>query len=467
MHIKSPYLFLFCLALVPQPTQASAGDIPKLVSEGIYQGFSRLVRYDSDFLYRLRQIGLVKWQETHTFQKPWHEEAMQGIGEVMRESINNIQNEMRSGRISAEEGRKRIGEIVYNIGTGVNALISNFAEQMLPNIGKLAAILVTAYGGVIGFRLLKAYLIMYFNQPKLLRKVLHPNQINQNLSNLHYTNKTKEQIQYVIDMAKNTAQNPGRATFENIMLWGDPGTGKTAIVEIIAKEADMTLFVTSGGDFAKLRGKDLEQIDTMFRQARENRGWIFRRRVIIFIDEMEELFGSRARDNLSEDARNVLTKLLVELSSPNSDILFIGATNRPEDLDEAMFRRLPQQIEVGLPDREGRKAIFKLYFNKLFMDDANYSNKEKTTVKGIFDEKLFEHMADIIGDIAPAEIEDTMIRVKNRSLIYNKGIPTKAIIDQTVQEKLIQLKNRAEGFVRSSTKAKRAQTNLVESAAAV
>lgn len=465
MSVSPKYFNIFLFVLFSAPSMSFAAHInPDLIGEGINKALLNALN-DQELIWRLRCLGILKWQETFEYKKPLLESVFESVGEAQRAMFDKIRDGVRSGTISPEQAQKAFGEIFYKIGTGLNSLVSNFVEQMLPHIGKLAAICVIAYGGIIGFRVLKAYLIMYMNQPKLLRQILQPRQITQTLDNLHYTKETKEKIQYVIDMAKNTAKNPSRATFENVMLWGDPGTGKTAVVEIIAKEADMTLFKTSGGDFAKLKGKDLEQIDSMLRNARENRGWIFKRPVLIFIDEMEELFGSRAQANLSEDARNVLTKLLVEFSTPSSQILLIGATNRPEDMDEAMFRRMPQQIEIGLPDRAGRKAIFKLYVEKLFIKDTKFTKEEQAKVKALFTDSLLEKLADMIGDIAPAEIEDIMNRIKNRSLIYNKGIPTKEIVDYAIKEKLTQLLNRSEGFIRSSTKAKLNAQGAVAAAA--
>jgi ATPase family AAA domain-containing protein 3A/B len=424
-----------------------AGELQQL-NGNMRHGLSRALQNVADnTLYSLYRRGMIP-AEGAIYQKSFLEELSGAYQEVMRD----IHQRLTSGKIDMAQAQKEIIEVFQRIGSGAITIVSELAQTMLPHIGKLAAICVAAYGSVIGLRILKAYLIMYMNQPKLLRQVLHPGSIKQTLKNLYYTQETKAKVQYVIDMAKNVVANPSRATFENIMLWGDPGTGKTAVVQIIAKEADMTVFITSGGDFAKLKGKDLEQIDAMFRQARENRGWIFRRPVIIFIDEMEELFGSRARANLSEDARNVLTKLLVEFSTPSNQILLIGATNRPEDLDEAMFRRMPQQIEIGLPDQKGRKEILRLYIDKLFLKDSQFSKADIAKIRALFTEALLEKLAASMGDIAPAEIEDAVIRFKNRSLIYNKGIPTLQIIEAAMKDKLEQLRARKEGFVRTSSK---------------
>lgn len=369
--------------------------------------------------------------------------------------ISNIRYRVAMGELTPQEAMNKIGEIIMPVASGAITITSEFTTRVLiPNAAKIAAIGVGSYALKLGFDVLKAYITMLMNQPKLVRQILQPSQITQSFKDLYYKQETRDEIVAVIDMAKHVAANPSRARFENIMLWGDPGTGKTALVEIIAKEAGMTLYKTSGGDFAKLEGKDLEQIDKMFDSARKNRGLVYKRRVIIFIDEMEQLFGSRARENLSETALNVLAKIMVELSSPSSEILFIGATNRPQDLDEAMHRRMPQQIEVGLPDRDGRKAVFGLYVRKAFMDDMQYSASQKKEIAALFTDTFLAALADAVGDIAPAEIEDVMNRVKNKSLIYNKGMPTQKIIDDVIQLKLKQLKARQEGFVRASDKAK-------------
>jgi len=137
----------------------------------------------------------------------------------------------------------------------------------------------------------------------------------------------------------------------NIILIGPPGTGKTAFSEVIAKEASMNFVSAPAGNFAKLRGKNLEQIDELFQTIRSSR-----RPVLLFIDEMEVLSGARGR--MSENSSQILTKLMAETGTPSNQIMLVGATNIPENIDEAMLSRFSTQIEVALPNKAGRIILF-------------------------------------------------------------------------------------------------------------
>lgn len=319
--------------------------------------------------------------------------------------------------------------------------------------------IISIYAAKNGFDFLKEYYILKLNTPKLVRSIIFPEQITKKLDDLLYTGDTNREIQRIIKTAKGVVDNKktgffykfnpwrdtskGRARFENVMLWGPPGTGKTAIVELIAKEAGMNLFMTSGGDFAKLRGKDLQQIDELFETARNSS-----KPTLLFIDEMEDLFGSRSR-GVSEESRQIFAKLLTEFSSPSNQIMLIGATNRPEDLDEAMHRRMPVQVEVAYPDKEGRIQIYGLYKRQLFNNDGMYNKKQLEEINTVLDDTTIAHIDELMDKISPAEIANIMGSIKNRSLTDNKGIPTQAIIDEVIKDKKKHLQSITDGFIRS------------------
>lgn len=425
------------------------------------------------------------WKMQVIYKKFFGESIMQKLGNSLGDSLRDVGEMIKQSADAArdasfreyaqaikdglpeKEAAERAHKAALEGMSKTFKLIGNSISTLVESMGVKKALLIVAgtsvgvYGAKKGIDVLKEYILMRMNVPQLLREIKLPKQITQSITDLHYTGDTNQHIQDMINttQAVVAAKNPGfiqrfnplrdtskaRAKFENVMLWGPPGTGKTAIVEIIAKEANMTLFKTTGGDFAKLRGKDLQQIDETFRKARSSN-----RPVLFFIDEMEDLFGSRARDNLSEESRQILSKLLVEFSEPSNQIMLIGATNRPEDLDEAMHRRMPVQIEVGLPDKNGRKEIFKLYKKVFFATDNAYNKQQKISINNILTDAKITILAETVGNISPAEIQNIMITIKNRSLIQNNGIPNETIISAVIDEKLRQLDARAHGFLRTS-----------------
>ncbi len=397
------------------------------------------------------------------------------IGDMLRDASNSAEIVYRSARSdglsSAEAHKKALEAFTKGISIGFSVLGNGFKSfyqsagfdiNAFQKIAQWATfVIVSAYAAKHGFEFLKEYYILRMNTPKLVRSVLTPDLITKKLDDLVYTGKTHKEIARIIKTAQGVVNNKktgcfykwnpwrdtskGRAKFENVMLWGPPGTGKTAIVEVIAKEAGMNLFVTSGGDFAKLRGKDLQQIDELFDQARNSS-----RPTLLFIDEMEDLFGSRSRGNVSEESRQIFSKLLTEFSAPSNQIMLIGATNRPQDLDEAMYRRMPVQVEVAYPDKNGRIKIYRVYKRLLFDDDAMYNKTQHNEIDNVFSDSAIANIEEVMGEISPAEIANIMGSIKNRSLTDNYGVPTQAIIDEVIEEKMGHLKAIGRGFVRSN-----------------
>jgi len=300
--------------------------------------------------------------------------------------------------------------------------------------------------------LTQKYIWLRMLAPKLIRSITPPEKITRTMGDLYFSGETKNSIQEVIEQAKividakdpNSSGATGRINFQNVLLWGPSGVGKTAVVEAIAKEAGMILYKTSGGDFAKLRDADLQQIELLFDAARAAKG-----PAIIFIDEMEIAFPSRLRGGASEVSYQRLSKLLTELEHDSNQIMIIGATNMPGDIDYAVYRRFPTHIKVTYPDEEGRRAIINIYVRSLFLRDPHYSVDDRTKILNFFNADLVAHMAKTIGDIAPAEIKSMMEGIKANSLYRSRGIPTKEIVDREVAKTLSKISMQREGFERA------------------
>ncbi len=135
-----------------------------------------------------------------------------------------------------------------------------------------------------------------------------------------------------------------------IILYGPPGTGKTSVAKAIAKELGVPFIMAMGADFSKI-GESVDSVKKLFAAAR-------RYGAVVFIDEIDAI-GSRA-SAFGESAR-VINAFLTELDGfRERNMLVIGATNRYEELDEALVRpgRLSLKIQLGLLHRpEDRRKL--------------------------------------------------------------------------------------------------------------
>lgn len=151
-----------------------------------------------------------------------------------------------------------------------------------------------------------------------------------------------------------------RKPFKGILLYGPPGTGKSFLAKAVATEADSTFFSVSSSDLvSKWQGESERLVKNLFDMARESPGG----KAIIFIDEVDSLCGSRSEGE-SDSARRIKTEFLVQMDGVgknSGNVLVLGATNVPWELDAAIRRRFEKRVYIPLPDKEARTYMVKLH----------------------------------------------------------------------------------------------------------
>lgn len=172
----------------------------------------------------------------------------------------------------------------------------------------------------------------------------------------------------------------GIRPIKGILLVGPPGTGKTLLARAAASYTDSVFISAAGSEFVEMyAGVGAQRVRQLFTQAKNSARKQGKTSAIIFIDEIDILGIKRGTSNTShKEMEQTVNQLLVEMDGLNlSDevrILVIGATNRPDLLDNALLRpgRFDRIVQVELPDLEGRLQILKLHTrNKPLAADVN------------------------------------------------------------------------------------------------
>ncbi|MEK6838604.1 MAG: CDC48 family AAA ATPase [Candidatus Thermoplasmatota archaeon] len=146
---------------------------------------------------------------------------------------------------------------------------------------------------------------------------------------------------------------------KGVLLYGPPGTGKTLIAKAVANEAGANFLSIQGPEImSKYYGQSEERLREKFEEAQKNAP------SILFIDELDSI-APRREEVTGEVERRVVAQLLTLMDglSGRGQVIVIGATNREEAIDPALRRpgRFDREIEIGVPDREGRMEILMIH----------------------------------------------------------------------------------------------------------
>ena len=154
---------------------------------------------------------------------------------------------------------------------------------------------------------------------------------------------------------------------KGVLLHGPPGTGKTMIAKAVATETNAHFTVINGPEIiSKYYGESEKQLREIFDEAANNAP------AIVFVDEIDSICPKR-EDVSGEVERRVVAQMLTLMDGMQGrdNVIVIGATNRRDAMDPALRRpgRFDREIEIGVPDREGRKEILDVHTRQMPIAD--------------------------------------------------------------------------------------------------
>ena len=182
----------------------------------------------------------------------------------------------------------------------------------------------------------------------------------------------KNEVQKIREMVELPMRYPelfeklGVEAPKGVLLYGPPGTGKTLLAKAVAGEANSHFISLSGPEImGKFYGESEERLRDIFKQAEENAP------SIIFIDEIDSIAPKR-EEVTGEVEKRIVSQLLTLMDGMKSrgKVVVIAATNRPDSLDPAIRRpgRFDREIEIGIPDEQGRKEILDIHTRGMPID---------------------------------------------------------------------------------------------------
>ncbi len=349
----------------------------------------------------------------------------------------------------AKDREAQIQKTVQGIQTFINESLKkeNLTKVAAFTVGTAAGTMASYYAGKLTYN----YLEILINKPNLVRESSRINLkskikdfwLEKILGKKADAAKIEEVIlpaglkaelnDFALD-TKNTVLN--KLNFRNALFYGLPGTGKTMFAKLLAKFCKTDYAIFSGADFAQFKpGDDIKELHKFFDWAQNSPNGL-----IVFIDEADSFLKNRKI--LDNSAINLVNAFLSRTGESSDKIMFIFATNHPEELDPAVLSRIHRKINFPLPGAEERRQIIELYLKKYILEDKkiikiNGKNIERNIsispkIDQIFINNLAQKATGLSGrDLAQA-VQEMQISAYNRG----NGILSKEIAEKAIAQKI-------------------------------
>ncbi|GAV68020.1 AAA domain-containing protein [Cephalotus follicularis] len=203
-----------------------------------------------------------------------------------------------------------------------------------------------------------------------------------------------------------------------LLLFGPPGTGKSMIGKAIAGEANATFFNISA---SSLLSKWVGEAENLVRALFEVASCL--QPAVIFFDEIDSLLSKRGQNDENEVRRRIKTQFFIEMegiSSGNKQILLVGATNRPKDLDEAARRRLAKRLYIALPSAEARASIVCRLLEKHGL--LNLSGDDIDTICNLTGGFSGSDMENLVKDASLGPLRDAIKQGKDIKMLKTENL---------------------------------------------
>src|SRR6267378_5012542 len=237
----------------------------------------------------------------------------------------------------------------------------------------------------------------------------------------------KKEVQKIREMVELPMRHPelfeklGVEAPKGVLLYGPPGTGKTLLAKAVAGETNSHFISLSGPEIiGKYYGESEERLRDIFKQAEEGAP------SIIFIDEIDSIAPKR-EEVTGEVEKRVVSQLLTLMDGMKSrgKVVVIGATNRINSIDPALRRpgRFDREIEIGVPDRDGRLEILQIHTRGMPLEDVDLKKLADVThgfvgadLEALAKEAAIRALRRILPEIN-LEAENIPVEVLNKIIV--------------------------------------------------
>ena len=188
------------------------------------------------------------------------------------------------------------------------------------------------------------------------------------LGDMVLNNELSQQLERIIREQRHAAEilSHGLSPRRKLLLVGPPGTGKTMTASVLAGELGLPMFqVRLDGLITKFMGETAAKLRQIFELTHQTRG-------VYFFDEFDAIGSQRGLANDVGEVRRILNSFLQMIEQDDSHSLIIGATNHPDILDNALFRRFDDLLHYELPDEVHIASVLKSRLSRMAVKNTSW-----------------------------------------------------------------------------------------------
>jgi AAA+ superfamily predicted ATPase len=242
----------------------------------------------------------------------------------------------------------------------------------------------------------------------------------------------KERLEEIEEKTKNIRDhiyNGEKITYDNLLLYGKPGTGKTLFAQILADKTDMDFLPVTAASLLQAGVEGIKYFDELITMANKSKYG-----VIIFVDEADALFVDRDKLSPDSDHYKVLNHILAVTGSGSNKFMLIAATNHAYVMDPAMGRRFQDRVLMPLPDQNTRKELLNIYINQQLLDAKVKKPAFISAARSILTNKKIDAIAQNTAGLSHAEIKDMVTIMGKKANATKNGIITQRNVDSAVAQ---------------------------------
>ena len=220
-----------------------------------------------------------------------------------------------------------------------------------------------------------------------------------------------------------------KTTYNNLLLYGQPGTGKTLFAQILADETNMDFLPVTAASLLQSGVEGIKYFDELLDMANRSKYG-----VILFVDEADALFINRDSLSPESDHYKVLNHILALTGSGSNKFMLVAATNHAYVMDQAMGRRFQDRVLMPLPGAATRKELLDLYIENVLFSTRENSHEFVQAAEKLLTPTNINAIATKTAGLSHAEIKDMVVAMHKKASATKTGILEAAHVQRAINE---------------------------------